>query len=410
MEGLYNIKVKYMGDLEVMLILKTVDAAKNVVENTNHEGVIIGRVLIHTWAPDLLNEDIIIRFGGRRCKVLTIEEIRVIVNIKIDESVGKLMDEDEVLVEDTLKVGDDLVKQVELAESDPFDEEYDDEDDEMVEQTVDIGGVHGGNGDNDREENEELGGSSERFGGWGWCLLGDFIDVREPGDWFNSKFNSRDAKNFNEFIERNSLVEIKLGGQRKNSDHCPIVLKDMDLDFEPKPFRAFDLWLEDEELPKFANDRVQKLSADHALNLEALFSEKEVWKAMCGYGSDKAPGPDGFNFKHIKRFWDIIKEDLLVVVRWFWENADLSNVAEGLNALIGKAVNKNIFKGIHVGEDGIMVSHLQPRVELFGVELSDGIDGGWGSGTRSRCGRDGVWADIIRTGKLLDGGSRDCIT
>nr|GFA75896.1 putative RNA-directed DNA polymerase, eukaryota, reverse transcriptase zinc-binding domain protein [Tanacetum cinerariifolium] len=33
--------------------------------------------------------------------------------------------------------------------------------------------------------------------------------------------------------------------------------------------------------------------------------------------------------------------------------------AEGLNALISEAVNTNIFRGIHVGEDGIMVSHLQ---------------------------------------------------
>nr|GEU70068.1 putative RNA-directed DNA polymerase, eukaryota, reverse transcriptase zinc-binding domain protein [Tanacetum cinerariifolium] len=44
--------------------------------------------------------------------------------------------------------------------------------------------------------------------------------------------------------------------------------------------------------------------------LEALFSKEEVWKVVCGCGSDKAPGPDEFNC-------------------------------------------------IRVGEDGIMVSHLQ---------------------------------------------------
>ncbi|GKF36863.1 hypothetical protein Tco_0113621 [Tanacetum coccineum] len=35
---------------------------------------------------------------------------------------------------------------------------------------------------------------------------------------------------------------------RKLSDHCPIVLKDVDLDFGPKPFRAFDIWLEERDI------------------------------------------------------------------------------------------------------------------------------------------------------------------
>ncbi|GJS29223.1 hypothetical protein Tco_0489843 [Tanacetum coccineum] len=32
---------------------------------------------------------------------------------------------------------------------------------------------------------------------------------------------------------------------RKPSDHCPIVLKDVDLDFGPHPFRIFDIWLKE---------------------------------------------------------------------------------------------------------------------------------------------------------------------
>ncbi|GKF30175.1 RNA-directed DNA polymerase, eukaryota, partial [Tanacetum coccineum] len=102
------------------------------------------------------------------------------------------------------------------------------------------------------------------------------------GDRLNSEFNTRDADKFNEIIRRNSLVDIQLGGRkytrisddmlnfskldrfpvsteflsiwdnlsvvtlkRKISDHCSIALKDMDLDFGPKLFRAFDFWLED---------------------------------------------------------------------------------------------------------------------------------------------------------------------
>nr|GEY92085.1 hypothetical protein [Tanacetum cinerariifolium] len=125
----------------------------------------------------------------------------------------------------------------------------------------------------------------------GWCLFGDFNEVREPYDWLNMEFNARDADNFNEFIRLNSLVEIQLGGRkytrisddglkfsnldrflvtpefsakwdnlsvialdRKISDHCPILLKDMDLDYGPKPFRVFDLWLEDGEIDVIVKD------------------------------------------------------------------------------------------------------------------------------------------------------------
>ena len=30
---------------------------------------------------------------------------------------------------------------------------------------------------------------------------------------------------------------------------------------------------------------------------------------MFGCGSNKAPGPDGFNFKFVKRFWNLLEED-----------------------------------------------------------------------------------------------------
>ncbi|GKF01267.1 hypothetical protein Tco_0028190 [Tanacetum coccineum] len=50
---------------------------------------------------------------------------------------------------------------------------------------------------------------------------------------------------------------------------------------------------------------------------------------MCGCGSDKAPGPDGFNFKYIKWFWDIIKVDILRAIRWLWDNGEFSR---GCNA------------------------------------------------------------------------------
>ena len=46
---------------------------------------------------------------------------------------------------------------------------------------------------------------------------------------------------------------------------------------------------------------------------------------MSRCGSDKAPGPDGFNFRFIKKFWDIIKGDLVSAVQWwFWRTGEIS--------------------------------------------------------------------------------------
>lgn len=51
--------------------------------------------------------------------------------------------------------------------------------------------------------------------------------------------------------------------------------------------------------PKLRSTKITKLNEDESKYLERLFEEGEVWKAVCGCGGDKAPGPDGFNFKFI---------------------------------------------------------------------------------------------------------------
>ncbi|GKC61706.1 hypothetical protein Tco_1089304 [Tanacetum coccineum] len=92
---------------------------------------------------------------------------------------------------------------------------------------------------------------------------------------------------FNEFINNTRLIEIPMGGRkftrvsddemkfskldcfllnekfnemwgnlsvvaldRKLPDHCPIVIKDVELDFGPKPFRVFNIWLEESDFSK----------------------------------------------------------------------------------------------------------------------------------------------------------------
>ncbi|GJZ02766.1 hypothetical protein Tco_0520727 [Tanacetum coccineum] len=63
---------------------------------------------------------------------------------------------------------------------------------------------------------------------------------------------------------------------------------------------------------------------DDAQRLEMVFSKNEVWEVIRGCGRDKAPGPDGFNFKFIRKTWEIIQLDLLGAIAWFWENTEIS--------------------------------------------------------------------------------------
>ncbi|GJY76706.1 kinase-like domain, beta-lactamase/transpeptidase-like protein [Tanacetum coccineum] len=81
--------------------------------------------------------------------------------------------------------------------------------------------------------------------------------------------------------------------------------------------------------PRFDNNRVLKLTLKDSNYLESPFTEKEVWEAVCGCGNDKSPSPDGFNFKYIKRFWDIFKRDIMDAVSRFWDKGMFS---KGCNA------------------------------------------------------------------------------
>ncbi|GJX49213.1 kinase-like domain, beta-lactamase/transpeptidase-like protein [Tanacetum coccineum] len=76
--------------------------------------------------------------------------------------------------------------------------------------------------------------------------------------------------------------------------------------------------------PRFYCDRVVKILGEDAGMLECEIGEKEVWNAICGCNGDKAPDPNGFNFKFIKKFWAIIKHDLMIAVRWFWDTIEIS--------------------------------------------------------------------------------------
>ncbi|KAJ9537397.1 hypothetical protein OSB04_030130 [Centaurea solstitialis] len=64
----------------------------------------------------------------------------------------------------------------------------------------------------------------------------------------------------------------------------------------------------------------EKISESQKASLECAFTEKEVKEAVWSCGSNKAPGPDGFTFEFIRKFWSIVGKDFFDAVKFFESN------------------------------------------------------------------------------------------
>jgi len=62
------------------------------------------------------------------------------------------------------------------------------------------------------------------------------------------------------------------------------------------------------------------LSVEQIQDLDDVFSQDEIKRAVWDCGSDKAPGPDGFTFGFMKRYWEVVKDDVFNLVLEFQAN------------------------------------------------------------------------------------------
>nr|KAJ0191688.1 hypothetical protein LSAT_V11C800406980 [Lactuca sativa] len=81
--------------------------------------------------------------------------------------------------------------------------------------------------------------------------------------------------------------------------------------------------------PKFSNPNFKSISMMDAIRIESPFSPEEVKAAVWDCGCEKAPGPDDFTFKFMKKFWGTIKEDVMKFVTHFEESGSF---ARGCNS------------------------------------------------------------------------------
>ncbi|GJT19889.1 RNA-directed DNA polymerase, eukaryota, reverse transcriptase zinc-binding domain protein [Tanacetum coccineum] len=91
-------------------------------------------------------------------------------------------------------------------------------------------------------------------------VIGDFNKVRSPEERFGSIFNKHGAEVFNSFIAlEEGLMESCLNISaitldRYLSDHRPILLREVYVDYGPVPFRFFHYWFELEGFHKFVEN------------------------------------------------------------------------------------------------------------------------------------------------------------
>ncbi|KAE8729727.1 putative serine/threonine-protein kinase GCN2 [Hibiscus syriacus] len=124
------------------------------------------------------------------------------------------------------------------------------------------------------------------------------------------------------------------------------------------------------------------------------FSEEEAWDVVKSCGSNKAPGPDGFNLGFFKRFWQVLKMDRLdfemyhisnclsfgervpteeiLMAKGLRQGCSLSPllfniVGELLNLLILKVVSGGLFSGLVIRKEerNFNLTHLQFADDLI---------------------------------------------
>ena len=71
--------------------------------------------------------------------------------------------------------------------------------------------------------------------------------------------------------------------------------------------------------PPLPDLALNEIGHEEAAKLEEIFSEEEIWAAVSGLNSEKAPGPDGFPLAFWSFSWDFVKNEVLGFFKEFHE-------------------------------------------------------------------------------------------
>nr|GEW38720.1 RNA-directed DNA polymerase, eukaryota [Tanacetum cinerariifolium] len=142
----------------------------------------------------------------------------------------------------------------------------------------------------------------------------------------------------------------------------PVQVKDVFFDFYKDKFQCHVPQVTCTDHSSFLT-----LSDSDRSELERGVSIKEIKKAVWDCESDKAPGPNGFSFQFLKRYWDIFKDDVESFVSYCFATSRLppctnssfiTLIPKGLHVAIRDANQVNLIKGVSVGNPCIHLTHL----------------------------------------------------
>ncbi|KAJ9553154.1 hypothetical protein OSB04_017199 [Centaurea solstitialis] len=99
----------------------------------------------------------------------------------------------------------------------------------------------------------------------------------------------------------------------------------------------------------FTSHLFKKISEEQKTDLERSFTETEVKDAVWSCGNNKAPGPDGFTFEFIRKYWTIVSKDFFDAVK-FYES----------NPLINPGSNSSLITLVPKVKDPISLADYRP--------------------------------------------------
>nr|GEW36191.1 RNA-directed DNA polymerase, eukaryota, reverse transcriptase zinc-binding domain protein [Tanacetum cinerariifolium] len=140
----------------------------------------------------------------------------------------------------------------------------------------------------------------------------------------SSKPPGFEGNELSRFIEIAKTLGYDMKGSKQERNSLLTRIRDIDrLDLQDVAQKAKLKWaIEGDENSKYFHGILKKKRRqievlDHDLNRD------EVKEAVWACGTDKSYGPDGFTFSNLKRFWDILQDDVYGYIDEFFHSSDI---------------------------------------------------------------------------------------
>nr|GEX20199.1 putative ribonuclease H protein At1g65750 family [Tanacetum cinerariifolium] len=318
----------------------TILATSNCILEGN-QSIIVGRVQVHTISKGLIKEELKVEVQGKNHKIHVIEKIQDIqesLNSSHDSKIRKddvvMTDKNEVHHDEENEDGkDDLSSEGEYEPGKNKESEYGPAD-ECIEHVVDASVMREKRDMSPTSlmENSEamlkkkrktpqvnmiIEDNFDKMFNQDGKIFGDLNVVRCSDDRLNSQVNMKETNEFDNFINNTRLIEISMGGRKftrigddgikfskldrfllndgfhslwgnfsvvaldhKLFDHYPIVLKDAELDFGPKLFRVFNVWMDEADFNHIVEEAWKKEVSSFRLDCRFQDKLKNVKEAL----------------------------------------------------------------------------------------------------------------------------------